>query len=333
MEKKQLIPVLVLTGFLGAGKTTLLKRLLTEPQSKRWVVIENEFGPLNIDHDLLTEHKKEQIIELSNGCVCCSIRGDLSSTLIDLADKQKKGELSFDRVIIETTGLAKPGPVIQTFFMDEQVAQHYLLDGVITIVDAKHGSDTLNKQVEAQQQVGVADKIIVSKTDLVDENTTKQLEHRLHHMNPKAKIHRAHFGQVDLDQVLDLQGFHMTEDLSLHHDEDTHCCDHHHGDHHHHHHDEVSSLAFESKDPFDPERLDEFLSTLIQLHGESLLRYKGILYLKGVHQRVIFQGVHMLMATDLGSPWEHEKLTRMVFIGTRLPKETIDRGLRACVVR
>jgi G3E family GTPase len=337
MSNTSLTPVLVLTGFLGAGKTTLLKRLLSEPQSHRWVIIENEFGPLNIDHDLLVESTQERIVELSNGCLCCSIRGDLSKTLLDLAEQKQSGKLQFDRVIIETTGIAKPGPIIQTFFMDDAVVEKYMLDGVITIVDAKHGMATLDKQVEAQQQVGVADRILISKSDLVSQEELSTLKHRLHHINPRATLLISNFGEVDLSHVLDLKGFHMSEDLSLNTQET-------HDDHHHHHgedcnhcshdhHDEVSSFAFESKDPFDPKRLDEFLSALVQLHGESLLRYKGVLYLKGIPKRVIFQGVHMLMASDLGSEWGENKQTRMVFIGNRLPKETIHTGLKACIVR
>src|SRR6478735_8232038 len=199
-----LIPATILTGFLGSGKTTLLKRVLTEAHGEKIAVIENEFGAENIDNEILVQDSREQIIQLNNGCVCCTIREDLRTTLADLAEKKRKGEIDFDRVVIETTGLADPGPVAQTFFMDDEIAETYLLDSILTLVDAKHGHQQLNDRQEARRQVGFADQIFISKTDLVAQDETDALIHRLKHMNPRAPQRAAHFGEVSLDQVFDL---------------------------------------------------------------------------------------------------------------------------------
>lgn len=189
-----LIPATILTGFLGSGKTTLLKRILTEAHGQKIAVIENEFGEENIDSDILVSDTQEQIIQMSNGCVCCTIREDLRTTLQDLAEKKRKGKLDFDRVVIETTGLADPGPVAQTFFMDDEVAESYLLDAILTLVDAKHAPEQLNERQEARRQVGFADQIFISKSDLVSADALDALSHRLQHMNPRAprQIGRAH---------------------------------------------------------------------------------------------------------------------------------------------
>src|SRR3546814_209364 len=206
----KMIPVTVLTGFLGAGKTTLLKRILTEYHGQRIAVIENEFGPENIDNDLLVQDSEEQIVELSNGCVCCTVRGDLIRALNELADRRETGTLKFDRVVIETTGMANPGPVCQTFFMDDDIAELYRLDAVITIVDAKHGMATLDRQEEAQRQVGFADRILVSKKDLVNEADYQALRARLVRINPRASITPVHFGDTDLNAVLERTSTRLT---------------------------------------------------------------------------------------------------------------------------
>jgi G3E family GTPase len=193
-----LIPATILTGFLGSGKTTLLKRVLTESHGQKIAVIENEFGEESIDNEILVADTGEQIIQMNNGCVCCTIREDLRSTLASLAEKKRKGELDFDRVVIETTGLADPGPVAQTFFMDDEIAETYLLDSVLTLVDAKHAEQQLDARLEARRQVGFADQIFISKSELVDDASIEALTHRLKHMNPRAPQSKVHFGEVPI---------------------------------------------------------------------------------------------------------------------------------------
>src|SRR6195952_1166216 len=211
----KLIPATILTGFLGSGKTTLLKRVLTEMHGQKIAVIENEFGEENIDNEILVSDTTEQVIQMNNGCVCCSIREDLRTTLADLAERRRKGELDFDRVVIETTGLADPGPVAQTFFIDDEIAESYLLDSILTLVDAKHGDQQLNDRQEARRQVGFADQIFISKSDLVDGQTVDALIHRIKHMNPRAKQTKVSFGDVPLADVFDLRGFNLNAKLDI----------------------------------------------------------------------------------------------------------------------
>jgi G3E family GTPase len=342
-----LIPATILTGFLGAGKTTLLKRVLTEAHGQKIAVIENEFGEENIDTDILVSDTNEQIIQMSNGCVCCTIREDLRTTLSDLAAKRRKGELNFERVVIETTGLADPGPVAQTFFMDDEIAEAYLLDSVLTLVDAKHADEQLNTRQEARMQVGFADQIFISKSDLVEPAAVEALIHRIKHMNPRAPIQTAHFGEVQLSKVFDLRGFNLNAKLEIdpdflkaddhdHHHHHDH--DHEHGEHcdhphHHAHDDDVKSFVFRSDKPFNPAKLEDFLGAIVQVYGPKMLRYKGVLHMKGTDKKVIFQGVHQMMGSDLGPRWMpgEKKQSKMVFIGIDLPKDVLVQGLEGCL--
>jgi G3E family GTPase len=378
-----LIPATILTGFLGSGKTTLLKRVLTEAHGQKIAIIENEFGEENIDSDILVSDTNEQIIQMSNGCICCTIREDLRTTLQSLAEQKRKGELNFDRVVIETTGLADPGPVAQTFFMDDEIAESFLLDSILTLVDAKHAAQQLNDRQEARRQVGFADQIFISKADLVSKPELEALQHRLTHMNPRAPQKVVHFGEVSLSEVFDLRGFNLNAKLDIDpdflkeeapHVHDEHCghdhdhanehehaahenehghekahdhhdhahgenCDHpsHQGEghgHHHHFDDDVKSFVFKSEKPFDPAKLEDFLGAIVNVYGPRMLRYKGVLNMKGTERKVIFQGVHQLMGSDLGPVWaENEvKVSKMVFIGIDLPKDILLQGLEQCLV-
>ena len=210
-----LIPATILTGFLGAGKTTLLNRILREPHGMKIAVIENEFGEENIDNEILVQESNEQIVEMSNGCICCTVRGDLIAGLGQLAQKRRDGVLQFDRVVIETTGLANPGPVAQTFFMDEDIGLSYLLDGVITVVDASHAMQQLDRFEEAQRQIGFADRVLLSKTDLCSAESVSALETRLKRINPRAPIMRSDFGKAPIEEILDIRGFNLNEKLEI----------------------------------------------------------------------------------------------------------------------
>ncbi|CAN5724724.1 GTP-binding protein [soil metagenome] len=350
-----LIPATILTGFLGSGKTTLLKRILTEAHGQKIAVIENEFGEENIDSDILVTESKEQIIQMSNGCVCCTIREDLREALQLLAAKKRQGLLDFDRVVIETTGLADPGPVAQTFFMDDEIAESYLLDSILTLVDAKHAPQQLNDRQEARRQVGFADQIFISKSELVSAEETEALIHRLKHMNPRAPQQKVHFGEVPLKSVFDLRGFNLNAKLDidpdfLKEDDDAHAGhdhDHAHGEncdhpshaseghgHHHHHDDDVKSFVYRADRAFDAAKLEDFLGAIVNIYGPRMLRYKGVLSMKGTDRKVIFQGVHQLMGSDLGPEWgaDEARQSRMVFIGIELPREILEQGLDQCLV-
>ncbi|HZH08549.1 MAG TPA: GTP-binding protein [Lautropia sp.] len=352
-----LIPATILTGFLGSGKTTLLKRVLSEAHGQKIAIVENEFGEENIDSDILVTETKEQIIQMSNGCICCTIREDLRETLQMLATKKRKGELDFERVVIETTGLADPGPVAQTFFMDDEIAESYLLDSILTLVDAKHASQQLNDRQEARRQVGFADQIFISKTDLVAAGEVEALMHRLKHMNPRAPQQAVHFGEVPLASVFDLRGFNLNAKLDIDpdflnaeaHDHAGHAHDHDHSQgehcdhpshaagghgHHHHHDDDVKSFAFKSERAFDPAKLEDFLGAIVNIYGPRMLRYKGVLNMRGTDRKVIFQGVHQLMGSDLGPAWADGEVrnSKMVIIGIDLPKDILLQGLEQCLV-
>ncbi|CUI06649.1 CobW family GTP-binding protein [Massilia antarctica] len=349
-----LIPSTILTGFLGAGKTTLLNRILQEDHGLKIAVIENEFGQENIDNEILVQDSSEQIVEMNNGCICCTVRGDLIVALSALAKKREAGELHFDRIIIETTGLANPGPVAQTFFMDEEVGVHYMLDAVLTVVDARHAMTQLDDYEEAQRQVGFADKLLISKTDLVEPAELDALKARLMRINPRAPISQVDFGRAPLAEVLDIRGFNLNDKLEIdpdflkaeeaHEHEHVHtdACRHEHGhdhdqahDHHHgHHSDDIAAFVFKSERPFDPAKLDEFLASLVNVFGPRMLRYKGVLLMQGAERKVVFQGVHQMMGSDLGAKWgeNEERGSKMVFIGKNLPKDVFVSGLEQCLV-
>jgi G3E family GTPase len=323
--EQDLIPVTILTGFLGAGKTTLLNRILTEHHGEKIAVIENEFGEAGVDNEILVRDEEEQIIEMNNGCLCCTVRGDLVRILGELGEKRRQGKLRFDRVVIETTGLANPGPVAQTFFMDEGVHDEFLLDAVITVVDAKHGQKQLDEHDEARAQVGFADRILLSKTDLVDEAAVTDLMDRIRDMNPRAHQKKVHFGVADIREILDIRGFNLSAALEI----DPGFL----SEGHHHHDDDVKSFVWKDARPLQMEKIETFLSLMVQNYGEDLLRYKGVLNIQGDPRRMIFQGVHMLMGGTPGKPWGpgEARESVMVFIGRRIPRRLFEEGLAYCV--
>ncbi|MDB5803936.1 MAG: cobalamin biosynthesis protein CobW [Betaproteobacteria bacterium] len=321
------VPVTILTGFLGAGKTTLLNRILSEEHGRKIAVIENEFGEEGVDNEiLLREDGPEQIIEMNNGCICCTVRGDLVRILGNLQRKRDAKELDFERVIIETTGMADPAPVAQTFFIDDKIAEYYLLDAVITVVDAKHAQTQLDQHTEAQEQVGFADRLLLSKTDLISDEEQVKLRERLVKMNPRAPMKAVHFGNTPIEDILDIRGFNLNSVLEI--DPEFLVND------DHEHSDDVRSFIFKTDKPFDPVKLEEFLSAMIQVYSKDMMRYKGVLNMKGQDRRVVFQGVHMMMGGDLAKAWgkDEKRESKMVFIGRNLPQEVFLKGLDLCTV-
>ena len=321
-----LIPVTILTGFLGSGKTTLLNHILKADHGYKIAVIENEFGEAGIDNELLVQARGEQIIEMNNGCICCTVRGDLVRILTELALKKKVGALSFDHVVIETTGLADPAPVAQTFFVDEAIQANYLLDAIVTLVDAVHAPQQLDEHHEAQEQVGFADRVLISKTDLVDAPALTALRQRLSRINPRAKVADVHHGVAAVSELLDIRGFNLNAILEIEPQFLT--------DVDHEHDDDVTSFVFREDRPLDLERVEDFLGGMIQVYGPQMMRYKGVLNIKGETQRVVFQGVHMLMGSERAGKWQpkEKRSSKMVFIGRDLPKELLLAGLAGCAV-
>ncbi len=322
-SRKTKLPVTILTGFLGAGKTTLLNRILREQHGERIAVIENEFGEAGIDNELLVTGGDEQIIEMNNGCICCTVRGDLVRILGELGRRREAGEASFSRIIIETTGLADPAPVAQTFFIDDDVASAYALDAIVTVVDARHADLQLGEH-EAQEQVGFADRILISKADLVSTEAVERLRERLVRMNPRAPIKAMHFGRTPLADILDIKGFSLDSILEIEPgflEED-----------HHEHDDEVGSFVFTSTESLDQMRLQEAFRDIIAEHAQDLMRYKGIASIAGLGHRLVFQGVHMMMNSDAGQAWAQDepRTSKLVFIGRRLPQDRILARLAAC---
>ena len=347
------IPVTVLTGYLGAGKTTLLNRILSEPHGKKYAVIVNEFGEIGIDNDLVVG-ADEEVFEMNNGCICCTVRGDLVRILDGLM--RRKGK--FDAVIVETTGLADPAPVAQTFFVDENVGRKTRLDAVVTVADAKWLSDRLKDAPEAKNQIAFADVILINKTDLVSPEELREVEARIRGINPYAKVHRTERAQIplhevlgrnafDLDRILDIEpDFLETEDDHDHHDahghDHGHDHDHHHHDHKHahghgglkHYHDEeMQSVSLRSEKPLDPDKFFPWVQNLVQTEGPSILRCKGILSFKNDDDRFVFQGVHMILDGDHQRPWnkDEKRDSRIVFIGRNLPEDKIRQGFESCI--
>jgi G3E family GTPase len=339
------IPVTVLTGYLGAGKTTLLNRILSEPHGKKYAVIVNEFGEIGIDNDLVV-NSDEEIFEMNNGCVCCTVRGDLIRIIEGLV--RRKGK--FDAIIVETTGLADPAPVAQTFFMDEAVGEKTKLDAVVTVADARWLKDRLKDAPEAKNQIAFADVILVNKTDLVSEPDLLEIEARIRGINPYAKLHRTQRSQIALNEVLDRKAFDLDRILDIEpdflegngHDHHDHGHDHHdhHHDHAHHHvgvkhyHDEhMQSVSIRTDKPLDPDKFFPWVQDLVAKDGPSILRSKGILAFKDDPERFVFQGVHMILDGDHQRPWKEGEAreSRIVFIGRDLPEEKIRQGFAACV--
>ena len=339
-----LIPVTVITGFLGAGKTTLLNRILTEKHGKRIAVIENEFGEVGVDHQLVIQ-SDEEIFELNNGCICCRVRGDLIRILAKLRQRKDK----FDTVLIETTGMADPGPVAQTFFTDEEIKESFKLDGIITVVDAKHVGLHFDDTREVREQIGFADVILLNKTDLVSAEELKKTEARIRKMNPMAKLYRTENASIDLTKVLNVGGFDLKRALELEPDflkeseEHDHDHDHNHeheGEAHHEHehehdhvHDEdITSVGITSPGDLDEKKLSDWLGTLLRTKGQDIFRMKGVLAVKGRDMRFVFQGVHMLMDGRPDRSWGNEpRHNTLIFIGRNLDRKELNEGFKACL--
>ncbi|MDO9049142.1 MAG: GTP-binding protein [Methylobacter sp.] len=319
------VPVTILTGFLGAGKTTLLNRILSEEHGHRIAVIENEFGEEGIDSDLLIQGE-EQIVEMNNGCICCTVRGDLVRILGDLAEKRENGSLHFERVIIETTGLADPAPVAQTFFVERDIGEYYLLDAIITVVDAKHALKQLDDNHEAEEQVGFADRLLLSKTDLITSAEATELEARLRGINARAPIAHVHFGETDISEILDIRGFSLNAILDIEPDflDDV----------SHEHDAGITSFVYRTDRAMDAAKIIAFMDVMVRDYGNDLLRYKGIVHIAGCDRKIIYQGVHMLLADSIGVPWaiDEIRLSVLVFIGRNLPKQAIHEALDGCRV-
>ena len=322
----QPIPVTILTGFLGAGKTTLLNRILTHQHGRRIAVIENEFGEVGVDNELVIS-ADEEIFEMNNGCICCTVRGDLIRILGNLSRRRNQ----FDYVLVETTGLADPGPVAQTFFADEEIRENYRLDGIVTVVDSKHAWLHLDDSRECQEQIAFADRLLLNKIDLVGPGDLERLEKRVRSMNPAAEVHRVQNSAVDVDQIINVHAFDL--DAKLEHDagflspaSDEHSHDHEHDQH-------IGSVGITEERAVDHEKINEWMSRLLKEKGQDIFRMKGILNVKGAPKRYVFQGVHMQFEGRADRDWKPEETRRntLVFIGRDLDRQALNEAFRECL--
>jgi G3E family GTPase len=349
------IPVTVLTGYLGAGKTTLLNRILTENHGLRIAVIENEYGEIGIDQEMVI-NADEEVFEMNNGCVCCTVRGDLIRILGSLARRKRR----FDRVIVETTGIANPAPVAQTFFADEEIQALYQLDGIVTVLDAKHLLLHLDRSQECREQVAFGDVLLLNKTDLVTPDELAEVERRVRRINAFAELRHTHRADAPMDLVLRVGGFDLDRALEAiptflaranegahdhdhahdhahdhGHDCDDDCHHEHHHDHHEHRHeheDEVGSVAISFAGDLAGDRLNAWMGLILRELGQDIYRMKGILSLRGQDKRYIFQAVHMQFEGREDKPWgDRPRLNQMVFIGRHLDRTFLENGLKACL--
>lgn len=337
------VPVSLLTGYLGAGKTTLLNRILTEQHGKRFAVIVNEFGEIGIDNDLVVD-TDEEIFEMNNGCICCTVRGDLIRIINGLMRRKDR----FDAILVETTGLADPAPVAQTFFVDDDVKAATRLDAIVTVVDAKHIEARLSDSREAQEQIGFADVILLNKCDLVSEADLARIEAAIGRINPFARLLRTTRADAPLDRLLDLGAFDLRRILDrdpdfLGHSEHDHDHDHHHTDDHvhrhdhalgaHRHDDAVTSCSFRFAKPFDADKVESFLRATAMEMGADMLRSKGVLHVRGDSRRLVYQGVHMMLDWDWQRDWRADETheSKIVFIGRNLNAAALRAGLESCL--